>query len=363
MGAQYQLRIYDRTGSIKHIVADMLNLAYVREVNSPGVLYFDLKANHLAIADLQTDCQVEVWRRDGAIGIDWYCDFYGFWRGEQRSANSDGTTLYRAICVGQMDLLRRAIVAYPAAVEGRSQFTAVAAETIAKTLVQYNATGDGLVADGRIRNVTLSGISIQGDGTNGTVLSTGCAWRNLLDTLKDLAELGGGDFDLVKTSTTQWEFRWYDGQLGTNRTSTVRFALNYGNIANPVLKRDYSREPTIAIVAGAGREASRVIVVRTGSNYDATYNAAEMLVDARQESNTDSLAATGDVELSLKQARANLSFDVLQVPQTYYGLHYTLGDLVTGTYQGFTATKQVRKVSVNIAEDGSEGIGVELRDV
>lgn len=363
MAIQYQLRIYSRTGVLQHIVTDMLNLAYVREVNQPGVLTFDLPASHLAIPDLETDTQVEVWRQDLAIGLQWACDFRTFWRGEQRSADNDGSTRYRATCVGQLDLLRRAIVAYPVATADRSEFTAVAAETIAKTLVQYNATASGSVASGRARDVTLAGIVLQGDAANGPALTLRCAWRNLLDTLRDIAELGGGDIDLVKTSAAQWEFRWMPGQLGADKTATVRFALNYGNMANPVLRRDYSREPTVAIVGGQGSGDSRTVAVRTGANYNATYNAAESFVDARQETATDALNAAGDVELSLEQSRIDLSFDVLQVPQTYYGVHYTLGDLVTGIYEGFSATKQVRRVSVTVSDDGSEKIRVELKDI
>lgn len=363
MSVEYQLRVYSPDGQIQHIISDMLNLAYVREVNSPGILTFDLPASHLAIDDFEADSQVEVWRQDLAIGLSWYCDFYGFWRGEQRSANADGAPLYRAMCVGQMDLLRRAVVAYRAATADRSEFSTRHAETIAKTLVTYNATPAGAVADGRVRNVTLSGIVLQGDAANGPTLTMRCAWRNLLEVLKDLAELGGGDYDLVKTSAAQWEFRWYNGQLGLDKTSTVRFALNYGNMANPVLRRDYSREPTVAIVGGQGAEASREIVVRTGANYAATHNAAEVFVDARGETTTSALESSGDVELSLGQARVDLSFDVLQVPQTYYGLHYTLGDLVKGIYDGFSATKQVRRVSVSVSDDGSEKIRVELKDV
>ena len=52
---------------------------------------------------------------------------------------------------------------------------------------------------------------------------------------------------------------------------------------------------------------------------------------------------------------------MLQVPQTLYGQHYTLGDLVTAAYQGVVATKQVRRVSVSMA-DGVEQVAVELVD-
>lgn len=363
MTTQYQLRILSRAGAIQHIVTDMLALSYVREVNAPGVLVFDLQAEHRAIADLQLDSQVEVWRRNLAQGIDWYCDFWGFWRGEERRANADGERRYRAFCPGQMDLLSRAIVAYPAETANRSLFSSVAAETIAKTLVRRNAMVDGSVADGRVRQAMNRGIVLEGDAGRGNVLSIGCAWRRLLDVLQDVALLGDGDFDLVKFGATQWELRWYAGQLGTDRQASVIFALNWGNVANPVLRRDHLEERTVAIVGGQGQEAARTIVTRTGANYDATYNLVETFVDQRQLSTTAALQAAGDAALKAAQTRDDMTFGVLQVPQTLYGRHYFLGDLVTGVVEGVAATKQIRAVTVALAEDGREQISVELANV
>lgn len=363
MGIQYQLRIYNRAGQIQHIITDILGLSYVREVNSPGVLSFSLPPGHRAIGDFETDWQVEVWRRDVAVGLPWYCDFNTFWRGEHRSASSDGAQQYTAICVGQMDLLRRVIVAYATGTADRTDFAGVPAETIAKTLVTYNMVeGMAVVANGRARDTTITGISVQSDGGQGNILTLRCAYRNLLDVLKEIADAGAGDYDLAKVTQTSWQFQWMDGQLGQDRTGVARFALNYGNMANPSMRRDYSREPTVAIVGGAGTETGRTIVVRTGANYHPTYNAQEVFVDARDTDDTAVLAQIGDTELLLPEAQVDLSFDVLQVPGTYYGLHYTLGDLVTGYYEGFSAVKQVWRVSVDVSESGDEQIYIDLKD-
>lgn len=363
MSAVYQLRAYTPAGVLTNIITDFINLAYVREVNGPGMCQFTLNADHLAIDDLELDAQVEVWRADAANGIDWYCDFYGFWRGEQRRADSDGTSTYTAYCVGQMSLLARAIIAYPAATADRCAFTTAKAETIAKGLVTYNATSSGTTADGRVRTVTLAGISNQADGATGNTLDFNCAWRNLLGALQEVAQIGGGDFDLVKTGAQTWEFRWYVGQLGTDRSATLTFALQYGNMANPQLTRNSSDEKTVAIVGGQGEESSRTVRVRTGTNYAATHNATETFVQASMYTTTEGLNAAGDRELDTMKRRDVLTFDVLQVPSTRYGLHYTLGDLVTGYYQGITATKIIQRVTVSLDTSGTESIKVELADV
>ena len=180
MSVAYQLRTYTPAGVLTNIITDYQQFAYVREVNGPGLCQFVLNAEHIAVDDLALDAQVEVWRADVENGIDWYCDFYGFWRGEQRRADSDGSSTYTAYCVGQMSLLARAIVAYPAHTNDRSSFNNSKAETTAKLLVTYHATSAGTTGDGRIRDVTLAGITVQANGATGDTFDYNCAWRNLL---------------------------------------------------------------------------------------------------------------------------------------------------------------------------------------
>ncbi len=363
MATQYQLRIYNRSGVIQQVITDPLYISYSKEVNAPGLLVVDLTADNAAIGTLDLDWQIEVWRRNTDQGIDWYCDFHAFWRGEQRRADADGAARYTMYCPGQMDLIARSIVAYPAAITGRSVFASNNAESIAKTLVTYNATSTGTTTDGRARTVTTSGVTVEGDASRGNVLDVTCAWRRLLETLQDIAKQGGGDFDLVKTAAAAWEFRWYPAQLGTDRSTTLRFALNYGNITNPALTRNHMPERTVAVVGGQGQESSRTMVVRTGANYDATYNAVETFVDARQQTTTAGLQVAGDVALYNAQTRNDLAFDVIQAPGAYYGLHYFVGDLVTGVYEDASATKKINRVTITVDENGAESIQVELQDV
>lgn len=362
MSTQYQIRVYDRTGTIQHIITDFLALSYTKEVNAAGLLSFDLTSGHRASPDFDLDWQVEVWRRNPIQDIDWYCDFYGFWRGEERIANDDGRSVYRALCTGQSGVLARAIVGYAAKTANRSYFTSQPAETLAKLLVQYNLTSSGTTADGRKRTVTRTGVTVPASGGTGTVMDLSCAWRNLLDVLRDVATIGGGDFDLVKTAAATWEFTWYDAQLGTDRSGSVVFALEYGNISTPKLTRTYMSERTAGIVGGQGNDSERKIVVRYGNNYLADYNDTEVFVDARQLDSTLNLQQYGDAELWERRAFNDLTFEVLQVPQTLYGKHYFLGDLVTARYEDVTAIKKVVRVTVAAQVDGYERVKIELTD-
>lgn len=366
MTTQYQLRVYDRGGTLTNIITDMRGLSYVKEVNAPGMLSFDLPGKHQGIANLVLDAQVEVWRQNLDRGFGWYCDFYAFWRGDERTSDNDGVTTYRAICPGQMDLLARRVVAYPANTANRSQFTAAKAETVAKTLVKYNSTASGTTGDGRARNVGLTpgvALSVEVDGGRGNTIDFACSWRRLLDALRDVAAVGGGDFDLPKTDLNVWTFTWYPGQRGTDRTASVVFSLDWGNITNPKLTRSYVTDKTVAIVGGQGQDNSRTIAVRTSStNYVDGYRDYEFFVDARNVTTTSGLNAAGDAELYNQRAQYELAFNVLQTPTTAYGASYFLGDLVTTRYEDVVATKKIQRVTVSVQESGTESIKVELTD-
>lgn len=374
--AEYALRIYNRTGVLQAILVGntqlrdgggFRTLAYRKEVNGVGLLTFVLDADHPLLDDLDRDWQVEVWRWDNAAGIDKACDFYGFYIDDEASADDEGNSTSTVYCIGQMDLLARAIVAYKADTANRSLFTSAKAETIAKTLVTRNATSSGTTGDGRVRNVDTWGslISVQADGATGSTIDFACAYQNLLEALQDVARIGGGDFDLVKTGAQAWEFRWYNGQLGTDRSASVIFSQGRGNMRNPRRVRNRFGEYTVAVVGGQGTEASRDVVVRTGTNYDATYNSREQFVPATQYSTTDGLNGEGDRKLAEVQARDNITFQVNETPSTRYGLHYSLGDLVTASYRDTAQTKQIVAVTVSYVDGGdkNEEVGIEVANV
>lgn len=369
MSTAYALRVYNPAGTLQAIVTDFLNLQYRRAVNEPGMLSFAVTDSYELVGSMNRDWQVEVWRSrttdpDENNAIPAYRDFDGLIRIEERRADSNGQTLVTWTAPGAVDILRRPIIAYPADTSNRSAFLSTAAESIAKTLVTYNATTAGTTGDGRDRSVPTVGtyVTVEADGANGPNLDVFCARRNLLDMLQEIATVGDGDFDLVKTAARSWQFRWYDGQLGTDRSTSVVFALQYGNMASPVLRRDWLTEATIAIVAGQGTNDDRVVVVRTGTNYDASVGNTEIMVDARDVSTAGGLNGRGDARLEQLRAKDNLQFDVIQTPGSLYGRDYFLGDLVTGFYQGITATKQIRAVTVTLAPSGDESIAVELTD-
>lgn len=366
MALYYHIRIYNASGALQYIVTDFVALRYTNLVNAAGLCVFTVSGNHPIVSDLDLDWQVEVWRsnpvdEDTPTGA-WAADFRGFFRDEMRNSDNDGQSFFTAYCPAQISLLGRRDIAWAAQTTDRTIFISEPAETIAKTLVDYNAGANATTGNGRIRTGTITGLSVETDGASGNTLDWNCFGVNLLETLTAIARVGDGDFDLVKTGATAWEFRWYDGQLGTDRSASVRFSLPLGNMSNPVLRRHRMSERTVAIVAGQGEGSGRSFVTRTGENYAVGTNDIEMMIDARDVSTTNGLNARGDVRLDEVEARDDLTFDVIQTPASRYNYHYFLGDLVTGIYQGVSSTKKIHAVTIDFDAEGNEQIIVELQN-
>ena len=357
MTADYYVRVLDIAGDLQFVITDFAALAYTRKVNSPGLMQLTLRGDHPLLAAMQDKWQLEVWRKPagGAFAL----DFVGLARQEEYYYGDRSTAVLT--CPGLMSMLAWRVVAWYAGVANRSKFISAKAETISKTLVSYNATSSASVANGRIRAGTIAGLSIEADAAGGETVDWFCAWANLLETLQELARVGGGDFDLVKLTATTWQFRWYTGQLGTDRSASVIFAVQRGNMANPQYKALRISEVTAAIVGGQGEASSRVTAVRTGVNY-AAGNDIEAFVNASDVSTTAGLQARGDVALVEMQAAGEFNFAVLQTPACEYGTHYGLGDLVAAAnpFTGASETLKVGEAHIRLDGGGNEQIEIRM---
>lgn len=361
---QYKLRVHDADGVLKAEVTDFEYLVYRKRVNEAGVLEFRLGGDHAAIDLLVHRGQVEVWRRLPRFGVDWYRDFVGLFLDQERFYVGGSWLVGR--CAGLLGMLDWRYVMWKAGTVDRCAFSAVEAETIMKTLVSYNAGANATTGNGRERTGTIAGLSVEADGGNGNSLDWSCAWKNLLGELGKLARVAGGDFDLVKTAAAAWEFRWFTGQRGTDRSAEVIFSLGRGNMGSPRYRENRMGERTVAVVAGQGQGDARAVEVRTGADY-AAGNDKEVFVNAAQFSTASGLQAAGDEKLDALQARGGLSFEMLQTPACLYGKHYcidedgegVLGDLVTARYDDIEEVQKIVGVTVVLGADGNEVIDVE----
>ncbi len=358
--ADYRVDVYDTSGNKQAELVDFEFITLTKQVNQPGLLKLGISGEHWLLDSLQDKWVFEVMRKPS--GYDWQREFVGIYRWFKWQHGSRPTA--EVVCDGLLSKLGWRIVAWTAGYTNRSQFTSQAAETIANTLVYYNAGAGALQTNGRLRDGVISGLGVETNQGGGNTLDWYCAYSNLLNTLQDLAKIGGGDFDLVRTGSTTCEWRWYSGQLGSDKTADIVFAMERGNMANPVYTDDRRKEKTVAVVGGQGEENDRQVVVRQGSNYSSN-NDIEVFVAATDVATTAGLQVRGDQKLDELKAVQGFDFEVLQTEAYKYGVNYQMGDLVTAInpYNGQSATMKVDAVAIALDRDGKETIEVDVVNV
>jgi hypothetical protein len=360
VAVQYNVKVRNRSGIRQYEITDFLSLNYSKVVNDVGLLNVELSGSHAAIAALEKDGQIEVWREDTANGIDAYCDFFGLYRArDRRTPRENKNGIFTLKAVSQLHFLKRAILAFPAGTNLKNDFTSDPAETVMKNMVRYNATSDATTGNGRTRTVGTwaTHVTYGADTAAGSDITKAFAHRNLLEALQEVSVLGGLDFDLVKTGAQAWEFRTY-ALLGDDLTDDVKFSVEWDNLEEPSLIGNDIDEATVAIVGGEGIAGARDFDVFTGPNYVAGYNDIEVFVNAAQQGAT-SLEAAGNARLNELRARDDFRFGVLQNGPFRYGRDYCIeggmGDLVSVLYYEATAVKKIRGAHISVTPtSGSE---------
>jgi hypothetical protein len=363
MSTEYEVWIRDKTGTRRRVIPGraFMRVEYVKQINNAGLLLFDLPSHHPAVADLEYDGIVEVRRRNVAAGIAWYTDFGGLYVDFERWTDQDRTSRFRAYCPGYLDLLGGEIVAWPANTANKTYFAAQPAETVVKALVNHNAVAaNATTGNGRYYTTDVAGVTVQTDGAGGNDITREFAGQNLLAALQDVAEIGGGDFDLIRGSGAGWEFRWYQAQRGTDRTATLVFALQYKNMELPRLLGNRLAERTRVVVVGQGAEGARPYRVRTGENYSLTGRNRNVFTSVSETSNA-ALDAAGDLRMEELRAKTDLQFRARDTAVRKYGRDFFLGDLGTAYYEGVTGTKQIVEVAVVVEPHATQPEKIDIK--
>ena len=367
MGAQYRADLWNATTKVDE-VTDMRRLAVANQVTAPGRIEVELAASHRALASLTDKGRIEVWRRWPEMGIDWYRVHAGLFRDQVWETLSDEQRIVTVIAPGPLSILSWSVNAYPSDTANKTTWANVRAETMMKQLVTNNCTSAATTGNGRDRTRltggTLNGLTltVQADAGGGNLLSYESARGQLLSELQAIWDRGaGGDFDLIWLGGTTYEFRFYAGQRGSDRSSSITFAEAFGTMGRPKLTIARANERTVAIAAGQGQKNRRAIRVRTGPAYSPT-NDIETLVDGRQASTTAALDAAGDAALTKLRTRAQLAFTPLQTPARLLDRDYVLGDKVASSYAGLTFVHQVWATAYTFTPKDGEQIAITLRD-
>lgn len=359
MAPQYAIYVYTAGGTLSAICNDFLSVAVNRTVNAVDALQFDVNAVSTTAPYIVYGAIVEVYRQDITAGIASTREFAGTVRGIVTTYGQ--MTVITAQAVGINATLADRIIAYKAGVANRSQFTAQPAETIMKTLYNYNLSTSATTANGRHLDGRLTGATAATSGGLGNTMSYSCTNQNLLSALQDIQLSAGGDFALTYTAPATWSFIWYTGQLGTDRSATVILSVATGTIAKLVLKTNRVTDTTAAIVGGQGEGSARVITTCPAS-LPTGLDLRETFIDARNQKTTAEYQQLGDITLrDAARRQTTIQTEVLQNAALRYGRDYFLGDLVTVyAYAAGNVTQKVNSVALSMSAAGAESVNVGL---
>lgn len=364
MASIYRVDFLDKTNGTKYAeVFDYEELGITNKVNAPGMATIRLKGNHPVLEDLVDYDYIEILWKDPANDIDWTVVFGGIYAYIEGGEPGEVPPYIQIIALDYMIYLNWRIVAWYADTTDRSKFTNEKAETIIKTLVDYNLGPNASNMYRRLSGGVQTGVAIDTDQARGNSLTISCAYRNLLEVLQELAVKGGGDFNFVRTSGNTITFYWYPGQLGTDRTADIVFSTVRGNIENPIYVKNRIDERTIILVGGAGEKDNRYLPYFTSDDYSSS-NHKEVFLDARDLTSDDSVEIEDRADAKLDQYKLEeaYTFDVTQVGGCLYGVHYFLGDLVTGInpVTGASGTYKITQVTITFEREGGQFIEVEV---
>lgn len=382
------IRQYDRTGTIRHAVVQPVWARWTNSLYNDEPCVWALEEGNAQADDFAEFDIIEVYLRNKELGIQsadggFVVDFTGILRTNERQTDADGITWRVFHAPEQKHILSWRHVLWPSGIDNRSTFDSVAAETIMKTLVDYNCTSLAAASsspnsrwrDGDLVPGMGVTVNVLADAAQGNTLTKSMMGGNLLNILGQIASIGGGDFSVSwqGIGTATFDFDFHLGQLGEDKstgTDRVVFSIENNVLLTPRLVNRAARA-TACVSAGRGTGNSRLFEEVTGSDYAAN-NDLEMFVDARNEVDANGLINEGDEKLWLARQYGELTFDVLQTADTFYSpvdvtgrKTYATGDKVLVSYGG-DFTRKIFRTSKQWTAPASEAalqIAIDVQDV
>lgn len=370
----YEVRIADSYG---------VNLTTITNFTDDGgaALEYVLNVGQIGVLTLAVPLSInpDFFKKDGRVSV---------WRavaGRQPKMDGDAVYLIRKIEYGinttritayhVNTLLARRIIAYAAGTSYTSK-TAAAADNQIKTIVSENF-GGGISAanrDGAETQADISAyLSIQANLGLGASIAKACTRRRVADVIRELCEASttAGTYlaaEIVAPTETTLELRTYTGQRGVDHRassgSPVIVSVERGNLENPQLTVDWTDEITFAIAGGQGEGANRLIATASDSTRmgESAFGRIEDFLDMANVA--DATALQDDADAAVRNGRARITFsgDLIDTPAATRGIHYDVGDIVTGEFRKQQYDVRLDVIHTSVAR-GKVTQRVQLRSV
>lgn len=353
--SEYKVRLKDQSGIVVAEFDNWLSLNFNHKQNSIGSLRFEIDGNDSRKELFDLDGQIEVWRRNVGVGLDWYIEWEGFYRTPNDLITESDDKRFVAHAKSYLDLLKRAWIEWPS-MSSQAQ-KSDAGETVIKEIVNENIGAGALLSDGRERDHVYPGLTIESDFSRGTTWSGAFAWKAALSTARKIALATGLVIDIVGTGPATFQFVVYEGQRGEDRTigtaNPLIFSIDFLNMGTPLLSINRGNEITAITAIGQGVEDDRqTITVESSARFDSPWNDIEEVLSATSSTSDAELTSAAESELQAKKKLETLSFAVLQTQSAFYGKDYTWGTKATAIFEEYQ--QDIVIDDINITINGTE---------
>ena len=291
--------------------------------------------------------------------------------GYQINDEPNGTSTLQISAHNKWGILNWRRSLWQEAIANRSNFENQPVETIGKTIVQYNATADATVANGRLKegDVLPMGVTltVEADGGRGATINRQTKGGKILGIITDISKgENAGAFNLIRSGFLTYNLIYTTPYQGQDKTANVIFSLERKTMANPQYGYDIGGLETAGVGLGQrqgdGREVSSVVYspfYQADFDVEAYYDLQSIIVPSGLD---------GEVEARLYDNRPteSLSFDVQQTTDTFASPvpvsnrnTYDVGDVGVAKYRGRTILVEVTSLAF-FAEGDSIGIDVSV---
>jgi hypothetical protein len=354
------MQVYDSAGALQAVVTDYDNLAISKQLNAIDMLQFTIRSGSPSAQYMLPNAIIQIYRQDVELGIPNTLEFAGIIR--KFVATKSVVTTYTIQAIGMLGILAYRTIAYKANKVNLSKFTAVPGETILKSLFNSNVGSAATVANGRLLDGRITGMSTAASAGTGTTLTLKCSMQPLLKTMQEVAYSSGLAFTLTYTAPATWVFTTYVGQIGTDRTADITLSVTTGTVSTITQIQDYITDFNAVIVGGSGTEEAKVFATRPAT-LPTGLNLKETFQDAKNQQNSTAayLQQFGTKTLSV-QARKRVQYqvEVLQTSQMRYGRDYFFGDKIAVSWNNAKISQFVTAVGLEWHSTGEEVINVKL---
>lgn len=252
-------------------------------------------------------------------------------------------------------LLKRRIIAYPAAIAGLSLFSGFTGDIMKEIMrTNFGSSINASLRDGVEYNADISQyLTIASNKSDGANQSIGCSRRNVFDTITDLAqsswESGKYCVGIITSDGTNLSFDTYANQVGTQKE--IVLSSDTGSAQNFQIERNRSEEMTFVVAGGAGTEQARIISTAYDSvrMNQSVFNRAETFYENTQVKTSSYLSYLARSVLKSNRGVTSVSCDIVQNKYVIRGLSYDLGDYLPVWFDGKYYVMRLDIVEVSIS--------------